>query len=58
LCGKPADSYNNKEHIKPRQTPGFFFVIGEDDVYNQQDAHGFIQLFGLPLKVEALLAIN
>jgi argininosuccinate synthase len=33
-------------------------VIGEDDVYNQQDAHGFIQLFGLPLKVEALLAIN
>jgi hypothetical protein len=27
-------------------------------VYNQQDAHGFIQLFGLPLKVEALSAIN
>jgi argininosuccinate synthase len=32
--------------------------FGEDDVYNQQDAHGFIQLFGLPLKVEALLAIE
>ncbi len=32
--------------------------FGEDDVYNQQDAHGFIQLFGLPLKVEALLAID
>jgi argininosuccinate synthase len=32
--------------------------FGEEDVYNQQDAHGFIQLFGLPLKVEALLAID
>jgi argininosuccinate synthase len=32
--------------------------FGEEDVYNQQDAQGFIQLFGLPLKVEALLAIN
>ena len=32
--------------------------FGEEDVYNQQDAQGFIQLFGLPLKVEALLAMN
>jgi argininosuccinate synthase len=32
--------------------------FGEEDVYNQMDAHGFIQLFGLPLKVEALLAID
>ncbi|UCF92096.1 MAG: argininosuccinate synthase [Desulfobacterales bacterium] len=32
--------------------------FGEDDVYNQHDAQGFIQLFGLPLKVEALLAID
>lgn len=32
--------------------------FGEEDVYNQQDAQGFIQLFGLPLKVEALLAIE
>lgn len=32
--------------------------FGEEDVYNQQDAHGFIQLFGLPLKVEALLEID
>jgi argininosuccinate synthase len=30
--------------------------FGEEDVYNQKDAHGFIQLFGLPMKVEALLA--
>ena len=29
-----------------------------EDVYNQQDAQGFIQLFGLPLKVEALLDIE
>ena len=32
--------------------------FGEEDVYNQKDAHGFIQLFGLPMKVEALLAID
>jgi len=32
--------------------------FGAEDVYNQQDAHGFIQLFGLPLKVESLLAID
>ena len=32
--------------------------FGEEDVYNQQDAHGFIQLFGLPMKVEALLGID
>lgn len=32
--------------------------FGEEDVYNQQDAHGFIQLFGLPMKVEALLNLD
>ena len=32
--------------------------FGEEDVYNQQDAHGFIQLFGLPLKVESMLALE
>jgi len=32
--------------------------FGEEDVYNQEDAQGFIQLFGLPQKVEALLAID
>jgi argininosuccinate synthase len=32
--------------------------FGEEDVYNQKDAHGFIQLFGLPMKVEALLDIE
>jgi argininosuccinate synthase len=28
-------------------------TFGEDDVYNQKDAEGFINLFGLPLKVRA-----
>ncbi|MFN8450684.1 MAG: argininosuccinate synthase [Anaerolineae bacterium] len=32
--------------------------FGEEDVYNQQDAEGFIQLFGLPVKVEALVSID
>lgn len=32
--------------------------FGEEDVYNQQDAHGFIQLFGLPIKVEAMLRME
>lgn len=32
--------------------------FGEEDVYNQEDAQGFIQLFGLPLKVEALLELD
>ena len=32
--------------------------FGEEDVYNQKDAEGFINLFGLPMKVEALLNID
>jgi len=32
--------------------------FGQMDIYDQTDAEGFIQLFGLPLKVEALLAIE
>lgn len=30
----------------------------EEDIYNQKDAEGFINLFGLPLKVEAILRKN
>ncbi|MBI3292542.1 MAG: argininosuccinate synthase [Elusimicrobia bacterium] len=30
-------------------------TFGRDEVYNQHDAEGFINLFGLPLKVQALL---
>ncbi len=32
--------------------------FGEEDVYDQADAEGFIRLFGLPLKVEAQQAIE
>jgi len=32
-----------------------FATFGQDDVYDQSDAAGFINLFGLPLKVKALI---
>jgi len=32
-------------------------TFAEDSVYNQKDAEGFINLFGLPNKVEALLGM-
>jgi argininosuccinate synthase len=32
-----------------------FATFGQDVVYNQRDAAGFINLFGLPLKVKALI---
>ncbi|MDY6315342.1 MAG: argininosuccinate synthase [Clostridia bacterium] len=32
-----------------------FATFAEDEVYNQKDADGFINLFGLPLKVRAML---
>lgn len=35
-----------------------FVTFGEDEVYNQKDAEGFINLFGLPLKVNALMKKN
>ena len=31
-----------------------YATFGEEDVYNQKDAEGFIKLFGLPMKVAAL----
>ena len=31
-----------------------FVTFGEDDVYNQADAEGFINLFGLPLTIRGL----
>ena len=31
-----------------------FATFGEDNVYDQHDAEGFIKLFGLPLKVQAM----
>ncbi|MCI1248013.1 MAG: argininosuccinate synthase, partial [Megasphaera sp.] len=35
-----------------------FVTFGEDEVYNQKDAEGFINLFGLPLKMRALMMKN
>lgn len=35
-----------------------YATFGKDDVYSQSDAKGFINLFGLPLKVKALLDIE
>ena len=32
-----------------------FVTFEEDEVYNQADAEGFINLFGLPLKIRALM---
>ncbi|HUN22917.1 MAG TPA: argininosuccinate synthase [Anaerolineales bacterium] len=32
-----------------------YATFGEEDVYNQKDAHGFITLFGLQMKVRAML---
>jgi argininosuccinate synthase len=35
-----------------------FATFGQDEVYNQGDAAGFINLFGLPLKVRALMEMG
>jgi argininosuccinate synthase len=35
-----------------------FATFGQDDVYDQSDAEGFINLFGLPLKVKALIDLQ
>ena len=35
-----------------------YATFGEDEVYDQADAEGFINCFGLPLKVKALLDIQ
>jgi argininosuccinate synthase len=32
--------------------------FGMSDIYDQKDAEGFIQIFGLPLKVDAMLSIE
>ena len=35
-----------------------YVTFDEDDVYNQKDAEGFIKLYGLPMKVQAMLEIE
>lgn len=32
-----------------------YATFGEDEVYNQKDAEGFIRLFGLPTKIESMV---
>jgi argininosuccinate synthase len=54
--------YKGNCTIVGRRSPNSLYredyaTFGEEDVYNQQDAEGFIKLFGLPLKVEAMLDI-
>ncbi len=46
-----------------RQSPHSLYredyaTFGEEDVYNQADAEGFIKLFGLPMKVQAMVDIE
>lgn len=53
--------YKGNIIVAGRQSPFSLYredyaSFGEENVYNQKDAHGFIQLFGLPVKVEALLS--
>lgn len=35
-----------------------YVTFGEDDVYNQKDAEGFINLFTLPIKLKAIMEQN
>jgi argininosuccinate synthase len=55
--------YKGTAYIAGRKSPYSLYredyaSFGEEDVYNQKDAEGFITLFGLPMKVEALLGIE
>jgi len=55
--------YKGNVIIAGRKSPASLYredyaSFGEENVYDQRDAEGFIQLFGLPLKVEALLQID
>jgi len=55
--------YKGTAYIAGRKSPYSLYredyaSFGEEDVYNQKDAEGFITLFGLPMKVEALLNIE
>ncbi len=52
--------YKGNVILAGRQSPFSLYredyvTFDEDDVYNQADAEGFIKLFGLPMKVRAML---
>jgi len=55
--------YKGSCSVVGRKSPNSLYredyaTFGRDDVYDQGDAEGFINLFGLPLKVKALLDIE
>ncbi len=55
--------YKGNVILVGRQSPYSLYredyaTFGEEDVYNQQDAEGFIKLYGLPLKVQAMVDIE
>jgi argininosuccinate synthase len=55
--------YKGGCHVVGRKSPYSlyreeFATFGQEDVYDQKDAQGFINLFGLPLKVQALLELE
>ena len=57
------DLYKGNTIVTGRRSPNSLYredyaSFGNMDIYNQQDAEGFIHLFGLPNKVEAMLAID
>jgi len=57
------DLYKGNVIVTGRRSPYSLYredyaSFGQMDVYNQQDAGGFITLWGLPEKVEALISID
>jgi argininosuccinate synthase len=55
--------YKGNVMIAGRKSPYSLYredlaTFGEDAVYNQKEAEGFINLFGLPSKVEGLLNLS
>ncbi|PID87142.1 MAG: argininosuccinate synthase [Chloroflexi bacterium] len=49
LVGRAADESLYRED---------FATFGQEDVYDQSDAVGFITLFGLPMKVQAMMEVS
>ncbi len=52
--------YKGQAQVVGRHSPHSLYredlaTFGADEIYNQHDAEGFIRLYGLPLKVQALL---
>jgi argininosuccinate synthase len=55
--------YKGGVHVMGRRSPYSlyredFATFGQDDVYDQSDAEGFINLFGLPIKVRTLIEME